>query len=147
MTPKKLLTWIILSVIAYQLFGYVKTHTTGDVVAYKRFAKAIKENDDYIIRNSSNSRVTGKVLNSQTARTELFRGAKVVFTYYVINERRLAEEGKIAYISADQVSRINPEGFDTLWGEVELRIPQSIQLVLEKGVWTVAEYHDQAIKP
>lgn len=147
MTPKKLFYWLIMGIVAYQLFGYVKMHTSGDVVVYKRFAKAVMENDDFVARSGSLKDVAKRVFEFQDERTALFRGADIVFTYYVIKERRLSEDGKTAYLTAEQVSRVNPEGFDTLWGEQAVRIRHGVQLVLQKNIWMVSQFQDPAMKP
>ncbi|MFP4070020.1 MAG: hypothetical protein ACOCVJ_03150 [Verrucomicrobiota bacterium] len=148
MKPKKVIFWIIFGVLAYSMFGYVQMHTRGDVIAYKRFAKAIMKNDDYTVGQMVlEKKLAREVLASGEERMELFDGAEIVFTFYDIDERRLSEDGKTAFISAEQVSRVNPEGFDTIWGEREVRIRQTVRLVLENQAWRIASFNDPAMGP
>jgi len=147
--PKKLIFWAIFLIGAYFMFGYVRMHTHGDVVAYKRFAKAVMKKDDYIARQVSVDRsgLAGKVLAQHEERMELFGDADIVFTYYTIDERRVSADGKTVYLSAEQVSRVNPEGYDTIWGEREVRIRQTVQMVERDGLWLVASFNDPVMEP
>ncbi|MFP4204179.1 MAG: hypothetical protein ACLFS4_07605 [Opitutales bacterium] len=146
MKPKKIIYWIIFGVLAYQLFGCVKTHTSGDVIAYKRFSKALLKQDSYVARQVARNPLAREALAREGARKELFEGVEIVFTYYTIEDRRLSDDGKRSFIVAHQVSRVNPEGVDTLWGEGKVRIQQQVELVLKDGRWEVVKLNDPTLK-
>jgi len=147
--PKKLIFWTIVLIGAYFMFSYVRMHTHGDVIAYKRFAKAVMKKDDYIARQVSvdGSDLANKVISRHDERMELYRDADIVFTYYAIDERRVSEDGRTVYLSAEQVSRVNPEGYDTIWGEEEVRIQHTVQMIKRDGIWLVATFNDPAMGP
>ncbi|WP_269523663.1 hypothetical protein [Coraliomargarita parva] len=148
MKPKKVLFWIIFLVIAYNLFNYAKMHTRGEVVAYKRFAKAVMKGDDYTARQLTvDHKLALEVFSRNKQRAELFGNASIVFTYYRIKEWRPGEDGKSVYLVADQISRVNPEGFDTIWGEQKVVIRQTVQMTLVKDAWLVAVFNDPAMGP
>jgi hypothetical protein len=145
--PKKLLCWILFGLITYQLFGYVKVQTYGDVVVYKRLAKAIMKNDDYELRHVSVGDVASGILNTQAKREALFSTSKILLTYYKIKSRSLSADEQSVFLIAEQVSRVNPLGYDTLWGESEVRIKHEVRLVMKRNHWVVANFVDPAIKP
>lgn len=145
MKPKKLLYWTLCGVMAYNFYGYTKMHTSGDVIAYKRFASAVMKEDSYTARNASDGEVAGIALGSQDVREGMFEGADLVFTRYEIKDRQVSADGKMVTLTADQVSRVNPDGFDTLWGEREVRIRQTIRLVQKHDAWKVMQFDDPAV--
>jgi hypothetical protein len=46
----------------------------------------------YLMRHRSVGNISNKILKYKEERTEFFRCTDVVFTYYVIKERRLSED-------------------------------------------------------
>ena len=134
MKPKKLLYWILFGIIAFQLFEYVKVQTHGDVMAYKRLAKAIMNNDDYMIQRASVKDTASKILETQGGREELFRGSKILATYYNVKSRKISADQQSVSLVVEQVSRVNPPGYDTLWGEDEVRLKHAVQLVRETSI-------------
>lgn len=147
MKLKKVIFWIIFGVIAYILLDYTHTHTRNDVLSYKRFADAVLKGDDFLVRTTSMGPVAAQVSESQEARQELLGGAKRVFTYYRILDRNVTDDGKFSFITAEQVSRVNPEGFDTVWGEVAVRIRHTVKLEAQNHSWRVVQFSDPARQP
>ena len=147
MKPKKVIFWAAVLFLGYHFFNYVKVHTSGDVIAYKRFAKALMEGNEYTAKQVAPTGLAQKALASQEEREALLDGADVVFTYYVIEEQTVGENGRVSHIVADQVSRVNPEGHDTLWGEKEVRIRQRARLELKNDAWKVTSFNDPAMGP
>lgn len=145
--PKKFLFWILFGVIAYQVFGYLKVQTYDDVVVYKRLAKAILKQDDYELRYVSTGDVAAKIQQTQSERQELFYGSKILLTYYKVKSRSLSADEKSVFLTVEQVSRVNPPGYDTLWGENEVRLKHQVKLVMKDHRWVVANFEDPAIKP
>lgn len=142
--PKRLLCWILFGVIAYQVFGYVKIQTYDDVIVYKRLAKAIMKNDDYELRYVSAEGVSSKIIDTKPQRDALFYESKILLTYYKIKSRSVSFDEKTVYLSVEQVSRVNPPGYDTLWGENEVRIKHEVRLEQKDNHWVVASFEDPA---
>lgn len=145
--PKKLLYWILFGVIAYQVFGYVKIQTYGDVVVYKRLAKAILKQDDYELRYVSVGDVASEIKKTQTDRQSLFYGSEILFTFYKIKSRSLSPDEQNVFLIVEQVSRVNPPGYDTLWGENVVRLKHEVRLVMKNRRWVVSSFEDPAIDP
>ncbi|CAA6679589.1 MULTISPECIES: hypothetical protein [unclassified Lentimonas] len=143
--PKKLLFWILFGIVAFQLFEYVKVQTEGDVIAYKRLAKAIMKNDDYVIKDASAGELAAKILTTQTGREELFHGSDILMTYYNVKSRKVSADQNSVSLVVEQVSRVNPPGFDTLWGEKEVRLKHAVQLVKRDQDWIIKSFDDPAI--
>lgn len=146
MKPKRVLFWIVFGILTFNIFGYVRMHTRGDVIIYKQFAKAVMKGDGLGVRYDSTPEVTKAVAESQSARNEAFEGMDIVFTYYRIYKRNASEDGRIVSLSAEQISRVNREGQDKLWGAEAVRIRHNVQLVLENDAWIVQSFSDPAIR-
>lgn len=142
---RKYLLWLLFGLIAFNVFNYVKMHTNGDVIAYKKYAKALMAGDRYILKNASNDALVDSLLAVQEARKSSFEDLDVVFTYYKIKDRRLSEDGKTSRIVGHQISRVNGMQQDTLWGEREIVIQQTITLTLKNSAWKVTQFTDPAV--
>jgi hypothetical protein len=143
--PKKLLYWILFGFIVYQAFGYAKMQTHNDVLAYKRMAKAIMAYDDYELGHVSVGDVAAKIQQTQSERQQFFYGSKILFTYYSIKSRHMSHDGQSIYLVAEQVSRVNPLNYETLWGEDFVRVEHRVQLVKQGHRWLVANFEDNLI--
>ncbi|MEM8866703.1 MAG: hypothetical protein AAGC73_00390 [Verrucomicrobiota bacterium] len=142
MKPKKLITWAIVAFLGYQLFGYVKEHTSPQVIAYKRFANAVMNGNLAIAEDRAVEGYARQVMASQAAREELFDGYDVVFTYYEVKSISVDPSGTSATVHAEQVTRVNPEHESVLWGKEAIRIRHSVRLVKDKDVWLVTNFTD-----
>ena len=143
--PKKILYWTLFGIVAFQMFEYVKVQTQGDVVAYKRLAKGIMKNDDYAIKHASAQEMASKILQTQGERDKLFYGSDILMTYYKVKSRKMSADEKSVSLVVEQVSRVNPPGYDTLWGENEVRLKHSVQLVKADNHWVVETFDDPVI--
>lgn len=145
MKLRKILYWILFLLIGFNVFNYVKVHTQGEVIAYKKFAKAMMKGDRYIMRNNSNEELTNKVMAKQEQRLKAYEDVDVVFTYYRIKDRRVSEDGKIAVLVGEQVSRVNPIGYNTLWGETTIEVRQNVTLRLHNDAWKIQDFEDPSM--
>ena len=146
MKIKKLIIWVALAVIAYYGLEIGRVQTSGDVVAYKRFSQALLHGRMGRAELTSNSDLSKQLSSSQEARVALHRGVKIVFTYYVVHARRLSADGRTAYITGEQVSRVNAPGVSTLWGQREIRVPQTVELEYRQNLWKVTKFSDPAMR-
>ncbi len=148
MKLKKFIFWAVFALLAYNFFGYVKVHTSGDVTAYKRFAKALMNEDSYLARITCvQPEYVREVMKSQAKRSEVFNGFNIILTYYVIKDQKLSADGTHSYIVAEQVSRVNPPGVTTIRGEHEVRIRHVVELENQDGNWLISKFEDQAMRP
>lgn len=147
MKIKKLLFWLLIGLIGFNVFGYVRMHTRGDVIAYKRFSKALMKGDAYQLRNASTENMYERPMKSQESRMELFDNKDIIFTYYRIRDRRVSEDGKIVNIVGEQISRVNVEGSsgNKMWGEREIKVRQLVTVVLQNNAWKVSDFSDPAM--
>ncbi|MGB0742959.1 MAG: hypothetical protein ACPGSB_00400 [Opitutales bacterium] len=142
---KKLLFWVVLIAGGYYGLDYVKVHTSSDVVAYKRFAKALIENDLYSARQASNRDLAEKAFATNPERMKYFRGARVLFTYYDVISQKFSKDGQTSFLVVEQVSRTNSNGKVGFWGDGEIRIRQTARLEKEDLFWKVTNFTDPAM--
>ena len=142
--PKKLLLWILFSLVAFNVFNYVKMHTRGDVIAYKKFSKALMKGNAFALKNTAEQGLAKKVLSFQEKRMNRYNDLDIVFTYYKIKSRTLSADGKTSKLVGEQISRVNPLGYDTLWGENAVKVKHSIVLVMHNNAWKVESFIDPA---
>jgi len=137
---------MVLLVGGYYGLDYVKVHTSGDVVAYKRFAKAVMESDHYSARRASNKELAGKVLSKSEERMKVYEGARVLFNYYEVISQNVARDGKSSSLVVEQVSRVGSQGQTGLWGDREIRVRHSVKLVKENQLWKVSAFIDPSMR-
>lgn len=140
MTPKKLLVWVLFASLIYHGGGFFKTHTSSDVIFYKRFVKAVEQGDTLVVNAISTNEIAGKSNEVKDYGIRYLQGSAPVFGYFDIKSRRLSPDGNVSYINADRVFRANPLGYSTLWGKLEYRMPQSVQLVRNDDTWKVIRF-------
>ena len=143
---RKLIFWMILLVGGYYGLDYVKVHTSSDVVAYKRFAKALMEGDHYSVRRASSKELAAEVLSRNDERMKAYEGARVLLTYYEVVSQNLARDGKTSSLVVDQVSRIASGGQTGIWGDREIRVRHSVELAQENQIWKVSGFTDPAMR-
>lgn len=116
MKPFKIIFWVLCAIGVYQLYGYFTVHTSEEVIAYKRFAKAIKSGDSYALRMNSQPAVLAKAKDYTAGGAEYLKGYEEVFTYYVVKSNFVSPDEKRASVIAEQVTRVNSETHEKLWG-------------------------------
>jgi hypothetical protein len=143
---KKLLFWAIILAVGYHGLDFVKVHTSSEVVAYKRFAKALAHNDSYTLRMASNEELATKLLSRNEERTKRYHGARVLFNYYEVVSQNLARDGKSANLIVEQVSRVASNGQAGIWGDREIRIRHTVKLEKKNQLWKVTDFIDPAMR-
>lgn len=143
---KKLILWLVLGFGAYYGIEYYRVQSSGDVVAYKRFAQALLNGRLDRAQLTSSGELVAKLNQSRRERDAIYSGQYIVFTHYEIHARRVSPDGKTAFITGDQVCRVNPPGIDTLWGQNEIRVRQSVKLEYKHHLWKVTDFVDPAAK-
>jgi len=139
----RLLIWVIIAFFALKLYGYLKIHSSGDVLAYKHFAAVVLEDNAFMIeRVAADKAFAVQVLEKQAQRMDRFGENSILFTYYVIKNQSLTNGGKSSLISAEQVSRVDPPGATSFLGESAIRIRHRVELVKEEGNWRVVKFND-----
>lgn len=146
MKPKRILLWVLCAILAYNLYGYTKQHTSGDVLAYKRLASALAENDSITAQKMLyDANDVAHLVGQQRERKELIGNNSVLFTYYVIKKHYYSVDGRTSHIHAEQIFRVNPPGAKTIIGEDEVRVQHNVQLVKQDNTWYVKQFQDPAM--
>lgn len=143
---RKLIFWMVLLAAGYYGLEYVTVHTSGDVVAYKRFAKGLMGSDHYSVRRTSNKDLAAQALSKNEERMKLYGGGRVLFTYYEVIKQDLARDGKKSSLVVEQVSRIASHGQTGIWGDREIRVRHSVELEQENHLWKVSNFIDPAMR-
>ena len=143
---RKLFFWAIILVLGYYGLDYVKVHTSGDVLAYKRFAKALLKNDHYTTRQTSSKELAVQVLSRKAERQELYNGARVLFTYFEVVSQSVSGGGESSSLIVEQVSRVGSKGQVGVWGDGEIRIRHTVELEKENHLWKVTRFFDPAMR-
>lgn len=133
-------------VVGYYGLDYIKVHTSGDVVAYKRFAKALMEDDVYSARQAGSRELAAEALSKQTERMKRYQGMRVLLTYYEVLKQNKSREGKTSTLVVEQVSRVSSDGSTGLWGDGEIRVRHTVRLEQENYRWKVTEFTDPAMR-
>ncbi len=144
MKPKRILLWLICATLVYNIYGYTKQHTSGDVLAYKRLASALVENDTAAVQKILIDEKDDMLLlaGAQQEQKELIGDSSVLFTYYVIKKQRYSHDGNTSHILAEQIFRVNPPGAKAIIGENEVRVRHNVQLVKQDNAWYVKAFEN-----
>lgn len=144
---KKLLFWAVLLTAGYYGLDYVTIQTRGDVLAYKRFAKALIEDDRYSARQASSKDFAAKVFESNEERMSRFEGGRVLLTYFNVISEHISNSGKTSNLTVEQVSRVASGGHTGIWGDRAVRIVHRVALEQkENQQWKVVSFSDPAIR-
>jgi len=143
---RKLIFWMLALAAGYYGLEYVKVHTSGDVVAYKRFAKAVMENDFYGMRKASNKELATQTLSKKEERMQAYEGSRVLLTYFEVISQRMAKDGKSSSLVVEQVSRVGSRGQTGIWGDREIRVRHTVELEQENHLWKVSGFIDPAMR-
>lgn len=142
---KRLLFWAIVMVVGYYGLDYVRVHTSDNVIVYKRFAKALMENNHYSARQASSKELAAEVFARNSERMKPYRGTRVLFTYYDVVRQTMSRDGKASTLVVDQVSRVASGGQTGFWGDREIRVRHTAQLEKEGQLWRVTSFTDSAM--
>ncbi len=141
MKPRRIFIWALAAVAALNVYSYTKQHTKADVLAYKRLASALADNDGGTIQKMVlDSSCGDQLARSDEERKKLLGNKSVLFTYYVIKQQRYSYDGESSYIVAEQVSRVKSPGVNTVIGDSEVRIRHDVQMVKRDNSWYVKQF-------
>lgn len=143
---KKLIFWAVILTVGYYGLDYVKVHTSGDVVAYKRFAKALMDADHYSARQASNKDLAAKAFSQNDERMKAYEGGRVLFTYFEVARQNLTKGGKASTLVVEQVSRVTSGGHTGVWGDREIRVRHTVELEQKNYAWKVTSFIDPAMR-
>lgn len=143
MKLKSAIMLLLISTMSYFGYGFVRTHTSGDVLAYKNFARALMQGDQAsAMRVAADNEVLGAFQDHQE-RLSRYRG-HVKFTYHQILEQRFAEDGESVYLRVRQVTRLDPFNTEkTLLGSRSIEEIHSVSLERKNLVWRVTRFDER----
>lgn len=139
----KLIFWAIVLVGGYYGLNYVKVHTSADVVAYKRFAKAVLNADSHVARQVADSELVEAVIEKDDRRQELYNGVRILLTYYKVLSQNLTPDGNSSILVVEQISRVDSAGQPGFWGDREIRMRHTAKLEYENYRWRVTHFDEQ----
>ena len=148
MKPKQLIFILIVIGIGWWSYGVIRTHTSGDVIAYKSFAKALMRGDGSAARREVARGVDQPMaaFNYREEREEQhFQGFEKVFTYYRIISHQRTGEGR-SVIRAEQVTRVNAPGESKFYGARRVSIRHTVELIQEQSAWRVLRFTDEVMR-
>lgn len=140
MKPFKIIFWVLFAIFVYQAYTYFTVHSSSEVIAYKRFAKAIKTGDNYILRMNGELDVLSKAKFYTEGCRQILDDYEEVFTYYRIRSHYVSEDGNRASVHAEQVTRVNSEYHSKPWGATDVRIRHTVELVRNGDSWKVSVF-------
>ena len=143
MKLKSAIMLLLISTMGYFGYGFVRTHTSGDVIAYKNFARAVMNNDQARASRVALGNDVLKVFEEQKERMARYRG-HVKFTYHQILEQRFSEDGHSVYLRVRQVTRLDPFNTEkTLLGSRSIEEIHSVTMVQKNLVWRVQRFDER----
>ncbi len=148
MKPKQLLIIIIAIATGWWAFDVIRTHTSGDVIAYKSFAKALMRGDAVDARRevARGADQPMSAFNFQEERREIyFQDSERVFTYYrILSHHRPSDNRSV--IRAEQVTRVNLPGESKFYGVRRIGVIHSVELIREQSAWRVLRFTDEVMR-
>lgn len=116
MKLKTAVTLLLISVLGYVGFGFVKVHTSSDVLTYKSFSKALVDGDRFRAKRLVLNEEVMKVFENQEKRNARFDG-DIKFTYHQVISHDYSADKEEARIKVRFITRFDPEGAKpTFWG-------------------------------
>jgi len=143
---KKFVIWIVLLVVGYHGLNYVKVHTSGDIVTYKRFAKSLMDNDYTTVRQLSDPGLAEQLAAMRAERNKQFSDGRILFSYHEVVSQYHTRDGKTAHLIVDQVTRMDSGGRMGFWGDRGVRIRHRAELSYENHVWKVKSFSDPVMQ-
>lgn len=142
---RKLIFWACLLFLGYHGLNFVRVQTSSDVLAYKRFAKALLKNDPYSVRQASSAEVHERAFSQNDARMKLYNGGRILFTYFDVVSQNVAKNGSLSRLVVDQISRVSSSGQPGFWGDREIRVRHTVELERADYLWIVTRFVDPAM--
>ncbi|MGJ3243804.1 MAG: hypothetical protein ACFE0O_12750 [Opitutales bacterium] len=147
MKLKTALSLLIFGTLGY--FGYdtFTTHTSGEVMAYKNYAKALLKNDKAAAQKLVVDKTGLKPFDFHEKRMKAFRGGEIRFTYYQVLSQRYSTDRDRVSMRIRQVSRIDPPDVESFFGTEVVKQIHVVDMEKEKSAWKVTRFHDDAYRP
>lgn len=127
-------------------FEFFKVHTSSDVIAHKRFAEALMQNDSYTARMTSIPEVAHAAFATNPERQQRYRDLRIRFTYFDVKSQFLSNEGNRSELIVEQITRVSRPGHRFFWGNGEIRTGQKSVLERRNGIWRVVAFDDPAME-
>ncbi len=145
MKLKSAITLFFICSLGYIGFGFVKVHTSADVIAYKSFSKALMKGDLIRAKRMVLSDDVLAALDSSKDRASRYKGT-IRFTYHQVLNHDYTGNGEEARLKVKQIIRMDPaNGESTLWGSQTLEEVHTVVLRKnEDGHWKII-FFDEAL--
>lgn len=145
MKLKTAITLFLICSLGYIGFGFVKVHTSADVIAYKSFSKALMKGDLIRAKRMVHSDDALTALEQSEERGTRYEG-HIRFTYHQVLSHDYTANGEEARLKVKQITRMDPKGGDTtLWGSQTVEEIHTVVLRKnEDGLWRIV-FFDEAL--
>lgn len=142
MKLKTAVTLLLLSVFCYTGFGFIRVHTSPDVLAYKNFSKALVDGDRFRANHLILNDLVLKAFESPEERNTRIQG-DIRFTYHQVISQEYASDGDEARLKVRFITRFDPKGEKpTFWGKES--VDEIHQVVLRKNkdeLWRIVSFN------
>ncbi len=119
-------------------------HTTQEVIAIKKYSRALLDKDAQAARNMVSGTEALKPFSNRKKRDEAFRG-KIRWVSYKIKDIRRGE--KSTTLNINQVIRLDRPGQDSFWGTEKIINNLQVTMVSHHSSWKVRFYRDRYYQP
>lgn len=145
MKLKSAIALLLISTMSYFGYGFVRTHTSGDVLAYKNFSRALMKGDRYAAQRMVVNPEVLTAFANQQERQAFYRG-HVKFTYHQILEQHFSPDGQTVTLRVRQVTRLDPFNSDkTLLGSRSVEAIHDVKLEQQNMVWKLVRFNERLI--
>jgi len=146
MKLKTALYFLIFGTISYFGFDIVQAHTSGDVIVYKRYTKALMEGDRFRARRLVLSDEGLRPFDFLERRKNHYQG-DIRITFHRILSQRYNADGNEVRLKVRQITRLNPEGEKgSLWGsQIREEIHHVVMRKNEGQNWKILSFYDPFI--
>lgn len=145
---RRVLFLIVLAVVSYYGYHFVRTQISQEVIAFKSYAKALFDGEPQRARELIAGPLAEAPFRNRGAREEALEGGEVRLVYYKVRKKDVGEEGRVVRLFTTQIIRYDPPGADpSFWGRAKIVNHQEATLVRDKSRYQVERYSDRWFTP
>lgn len=145
MNLKKLILLLLLGVAGYWAYGYFTTNFSQEMIAYKRYANALLDNEPSRARTVIQGDQPSQAFANYSRRQERMPG-EIDFVYYEVLSKVKVEETGTTTLTVRQKVYYDPEGVDTfkfaLWKKQIWQDVHTVQMRMNQSAWKVINFSD-----
>ncbi len=142
MRLKTALAFLFFGTMGFFSYDFARIHTSGDVLAYKQFARALMRGDRLAARRMVADPTVLEAFEHAEERQARYRGESR-FTYHQILSQTFTPDGKQVTLRVKQITRMDPvQSEHTLFGSQTIEEVHRVVLKKDDRVWRIAHFQD-----